>query len=290
MNWPLLIPTAKTRGATSPLLPKRRRGAGGEEDNCSIFLHTPPALSKSIKHVSSVALISIGLNVRTLTLLFYLGVVMTWSQTVLGVASITQVAYTNRAVAPESGWPEGTLALINDPARTVGWNPWFSELPNDVNYYAFEPRSMDDVNRLVARLAGIKGTTVHLRLNPDAEAARIGYTGDFKWPSNTAAVLAIGNQATLDHWFQRQSETRPGVRKFGLSELSKPPMALPPTLTLYTGQPVVNLQTLQVPKGVTLAADIPEGVRKMNDPNLKAILDFVAKWNAFLDSQRSGDK
>lgn len=41
-----------------------------------------------------------------------------------------------------AAWPEGAGELVNDPARTTGWNSWFTEWPNDVNQYGFDIRTM----------------------------------------------------------------------------------------------------------------------------------------------------
>ena len=44
-----------------------------------------------------------------------------------------------QAHVPES-WPDGAGEIVNDPARTEGWNSWFTEWPSDVNQYAFPGR------------------------------------------------------------------------------------------------------------------------------------------------------
>lgn len=194
------------------------------------------------------------------------------------IASVSQVAYAGRPVESRPGWPEGTVALINDPVRTTGWNPWFSELPNDVNYYGFEPQNMDDVNRLIQKLSDIKGTKVHLRLNPSPEASPFGYVST-RWNPRTAAVLTLGNQEVLNRWFSRNPEIRPGVRKFGVSELSKPPVAMPPTLTLYVGQLLFDLDRLKVPPGVMVEPDVTPAQRKEqpDSATIKAIDHFVSR-------------
>ena len=55
----------------------------------------------------------------------------------LAMSGTSQVAWRGKAVAVQPDWPEGVLDLVNDPLRTEGWNPWFSECPNDMNFYAF---------------------------------------------------------------------------------------------------------------------------------------------------------
>jgi hypothetical protein len=59
---------------------------------------------------------------------------------VLAMSSTSQVAWRDKPVPAQPDWPAGVLDLVNDPLRTEGWNPWFSECANDVNFYAF-PKS-----------------------------------------------------------------------------------------------------------------------------------------------------
>ena len=67
------------------------------------------------------------------------------------IAWTEQVAVPGKAVskqaADDHGWPAGTLDVINDSCRTTGWQPIFSELPNDVEYYLLDVKSAEDVAR-----------------------------------------------------------------------------------------------------------------------------------------------
>lgn len=74
-----------------------------------------------------------------------------------------------------AGWPEGVGELVNDPARTSGWNSWFTEWPNDVHQYAFEIKSTDDLNRLIAKLAAIKSELRQIRLSHQKEPSGLGW-------------------------------------------------------------------------------------------------------------------
>ena len=73
-----------------------------------------------------------------------------------GMAGTSVIAAPGRKVSAHDAWAEGVVELVNDQVRTKGWNSFFSEWPNDVNQYAMEAKSMDDVNRLMQKLAAIK--------------------------------------------------------------------------------------------------------------------------------------
>ena len=68
-------------------------------------------------------------------------------------------------------WPKGVLRLINDPLRTGGWNPGFSECPNDGYYFGMDVRQPEDVNHLIKVLAAIEAKTLRLNLDPAEGAA-----------------------------------------------------------------------------------------------------------------------
>jgi len=65
----------------------------------------------------------------------------------MGMAGMDHVANKGQvysdAVAEQWEWPAGVMELVNDPLRTDGWLPWFSELPNDVNYFHREAQGKD---------------------------------------------------------------------------------------------------------------------------------------------------
>lgn len=92
------------------------------------------------------------------------------------MSGTSQVAWRDKPVPVQPDWPAGVLDLVNDPLRTEGWNPWFSEWPNDVNYYAFKVSGTNDVNRLTAKLAAIKGAKPQILLNPGKEARVLAFT------------------------------------------------------------------------------------------------------------------
>lgn len=167
-------------------------------------------------------------------------------------ASTDQVAWPGKAVEQREGWHAGALSVINDPTRTTGWNPWFSELPNDVNHYGFEPRTTGEVQRLIEKVAAITGAVV--RLSPGHEAVWSGWGGKSQWSRKTAVVFSLGNQKVLDDWFQRLPHTN-GVRKFGVHQYAKVPSAMPPTLVIYVGHPAIDLDQLKLSEKVNVVAE-----------------------------------
>src|SRR6476620_11318347 len=74
---------------------------------------------------------------------------------VWAIAGFSPVASEGQKVEENLQWPAKMIDVVNDPARTVGWNSWFSECPNDVNHYAFVAKSTDDLNRVLKKLAGV---------------------------------------------------------------------------------------------------------------------------------------
>jgi hypothetical protein len=197
------------------------------------------------------------------------------AQPALAMSGTSHVAWSGQPVAGVVGWPQGTLALINDPLRTDGWNPWFSECANDVNFYEYRIRSTEDANRLLQLLAGIKNPHATLRLNPGRQATVLGFTAALPETNHTAAVFSVGNETQLREWYQRLPETKPGVRRFGINEFTNAPDSLPPTLTLYVGHQAVDLQKLQIPDTVAVVADVP-AAGKGTEAAVKAIEAFMS--------------
>ena len=108
------------------------------------------------------------------------------------VASKGQPAYVQET------WPDGVAALVNDPARTTGWNDWFSEWPNDVNQYAMEVQSVEDVNRLIEKLAAVKADVKEIRLCAMKEPAGLGWVTRIPEGNKIAVMFSIGDQTWLE--------------------------------------------------------------------------------------------
>jgi hypothetical protein len=200
----------------------------------------------------------------------------TVTSTAFARAGYRQVASPGQPVAPQPGWPEGAIELVNDEARTVGWNFFFSELPNGLDHYALAAKSTDDLNRLIEKLAAIKAKGASVQLAPGREYPTGGFSF-LKLGNGIPAVLALGNQERLNQWYSRLEEIEPGVRKFGVHQYTEPPTALPPTLTIYVEHPVVDLSKLVIPEGITTrkVEPAPQQRTPESDAALKAIDDFL---------------
>jgi hypothetical protein len=195
------------------------------------------------------------------------------------MSSTDQVAWRDKPVKAQADWPEGVLDLVNDPLRTEGWHPWFSEWPNDVNHYTFQISGTNDVNHLITKLAAIKNAKAQVLLYPDNEARGLGFTTVLKEGNGAAAVFSIGSQERINQWYQHLKEGEPGVRVFGVHRFRKPPEAQPPTLALHVGNEAIDLKALKIPPSVVVKAVVPAADRaKGTNPALvKAIDDFVAE-------------
>jgi hypothetical protein len=155
------------------------------------------------------------------------------------------------AMASAHGWPDGVLALVNDPLRTVVWQGFFSELPNDRVNATFRLASPADVEHLVQLLAQIRAAGVRLELEPgDGPADPLGSEGR----TVPGASFTVGNQEQLSAWFDRLPEVAPGVRQFGVHRSETRPVAAPPTLVLYVDNPHVRLETLEIPAQIAVEA------------------------------------
>lgn len=177
--------------------------------------------------------------------------------------------------AKQLDWPDGSLPLVNDPARVRGYHPWFSQLPNAGRFFDFDVKSMDDVNRLVALLGEVKAAGPVLEISPLA-----GADGPENKGPSTGAHLSITSQAELDRWFDRLTEEE--KKKFRTAER---PIAPPPTLTIYAGHAAIDLAKLRVPARVTLASGVT--IRDRQDAGKDAGLkQRIAQVEAFLKERR----
>lgn len=209
------------------------------------------------------------------------------SAVLLGAPSVVWAIAGFRAVATEGNrveenlqWPGKMIDVVNDPARTVGWNFWFSECPNDVNHYAFVAKSTDDLNRVLKKLAAVdaRGTTVIFTLGKEFPVGNFSF---LKKGNSAAAVLAFGNQTTINQWYVhlREPDGEPGVKKFGVNRYTEPPKAMSPTLTIYALNPAVDIEKLVIPAAITVAATITKEEREARkaEAPLKAIDALLLK-------------
>jgi hypothetical protein len=156
-------------------------------------------------------------------------------------------------------WPAGVGDLVNAPSRSSGWNSWFSEWPNDVNHYAFEIESTEDINGLLEKLAAIKSDLRQIRLSYMKEPKGLGWVTQIPEGNGIAVIFSIGDQARIDEWFKQ-------VRKpFGQMEFIGTPVAVPPTLTIFVQNETVELDKLKIPEGIDiLAGPVPAVFHKSN--------------------------
>jgi hypothetical protein len=196
------------------------------------------------------------------------------AQQACAMSGTGQVASPGQSVMTVTNWPEGTMKLVNDPLRTFGWNPFFSELPNEVNIYEYTIRETADVNHLIELLAAVKSTNATVLLSPDKQSQVRGNTSD---KIKTAVTFSVGDQQRLDEWYGRLPEVEPGVRGLGLWRYKEAPITTPPTLTIFAGHEAINLKQLKIPKDVKVIAQIGHA-KKETEQTIKAINEFVADW------------
>lgn len=169
------------------------------------------------------------------------------------VATKGQLAYVQET------WPKGVAEIVNDPVRTTGWNDWFSEWPNDVNQYAMDAQSVEDVNRLIAKLAAVKSDLKEIRLCAMKEPVGFGWLTSVPKGNQIPMMFSIGDQTRLDQWYAHVR------RPFGQIEFEACPVAVPPTLTIFVQNPVIELERLNIPKEIlVLEGYIPSGFHKSN--------------------------
>lgn len=167
---------------------------------------------------------------------------------VLAVGGSEFIAAKGQPASVSPGWPEGSAELVNDPLRTSGWNSWFSEWPNDVNQYAFEVRSTDDLNRLIEKLAAIQSDVRQIRLSHLKEPNGLGWVTCIPKGNKIPVIFSIGDQTVIDKWYKR-------VRKpFGKMEFTAAPVAVPPTLTIFAQNNSVKLDELKIPEGIDVSS------------------------------------
>jgi hypothetical protein len=171
----------------------------------------------------------------------------------------TVVASKGAAATISATWPEGVGDLVNDAARTSGWRPWFTEWPNDVQHYAYDVKSTDEINALIVKLAATKSDVRQLRLSYLPEPAQLGWVTRLPDGNGIPVIFSVGDQGRVDEWYKN-------VRKpFGKMEFFAAPVAVPPTLTIFVQNKAVDLDKLTVPKGITvLSGNVPGIFHRFN--------------------------
>ncbi len=150
------------------------------------------------------------------------------------------VAWKGRRVDVSPSWPQGVAEVLNDPTRTDGWNPWFTGYPNDVNHYAFEVETMDDLNRIITKLAACRCKVREIKLSHEQEPTSLGFVSGLPKGNKYVCLFSIGDQAWIDRFY---SAAGPPF-----------PIALPPTLTIYVQNEIVDLDELEIPMSINVSA------------------------------------
>ena len=195
--------------------------------------------------------------------LVLLVVVVLLPATAFPAGGTSKIASNGQPVPAAEHWPAGLEAVVNDPARTDGWNAWFTEWPNDVVHYQHRfaaPEQTDvtattRINALLKKFAAIRAGELHVHLSPQSEPRGYGWVSSLPEGNGTPVMLSIGNQQRIDEWYRRL-----GGEKFGVMEFTAAPVAVPPTLTIYTRNPAVDLDRLEIPDRLTVTVGGVPGV------------------------------
>jgi len=190
-----------------------------------------------------------------------------------GRGGTRDIAWKGRPADISASWPIGVGDLLNDPARTDGWNPYFSGYPNDVSHYGFDIGSIDDLNRIIEKLAACKCNVRRIQLSYEKEPTSLGFVSGLPKGNNIACLVSIGDQSVIDQFYAAT------IRSF--------PIAMPPTLTIYVQNAKVDLDRLEIPDSIAVSAGSIVSTRKPLDAASRATADRIAKFlNA--RSEKSG--
>jgi hypothetical protein len=202
------------------------------------------------------------------------------------------IARPGQAAHINEHWPKGVDEIVNDQTRTRGWNSSFSEWPSDVQQFALEIKSYDDLQRLIKNLAALKGKK-QVVLSALSEPRALGFVTRLDEGNHIPVIFSIGDQEQINEWYKH-------VRKpFGKIEFVDVPVAVPPTLTLFVGHDLIHLDELEIPEGIDVrfgyvptvfhkantkqeqkAGTIPPKIltRKSLSPEQQKIFDKIEAW------------
>ena len=191
-------------------------------------------------------------RILSLVLAVVLSVEMTSLARAVGGTSV--IAKKGEPISPHKGWPDGVSKLLKHETRGTGWNDWFSEWPNDVDHYEFQVTSIDEVNDVINQFAKIEvaegSPRPEIHLCPAASPKGFGWVSKFPNDRKLPMIFAIGDQERMDQWYKSFIEPRGGT--FGVMRFEEVPVAVPPTLTLFVGEPVIDLEKLNIPESVVV--------------------------------------
>lgn len=190
--------------------------------------------------------------IRILATLLAITLLIETSSLATAASGTSVIAEKGGPVYEHESWPEGVGTLLKHETRGTGWNDWFTQWPNDVEHFEFQVTSMDEVNDVIDQFAQIevaKGSPPpEIHLCPAASPKGFGWVSKFPHDRKLPMIFAIGDQQRMDKWYKSFLEPRGG--KFGVMQFEEVPVAVPPTLTLFVGEPVIDLEKLKIPDGV----------------------------------------
>ncbi len=196
----------------------------------------------------------------------------------------------NPVIIDLAPYPDGTKALVNHALRADGWRPWFTEWPNDVIHFSFDAKTNEEAQAIVDAFAAIKARGKQVRLSAQQEPTNIGWVSRIPGGRKIPMLFTTGDQSTVDEWYKH-------VRKpFGQIEFAAVPVAVPPTLTIFVGNPTVKLRELKIPRDVeVIHAMVPRKFQRWNDkeadkaaayiPVIPAEVKQVSEINAFIQKR-----
>ncbi|MEX0937611.1 MAG: hypothetical protein WDZ59_07100 [Pirellulales bacterium] len=209
---------------------------------------------------------------HSLSLVCVAAIVLLAPNAALAAGGTSIVATEGQAAHVSKAWPEGVAELVNDPVRTTGWNSWFTEWPNDVNQYAMEIKSTDDLNRLIRKLAAVESDLLQIRLSDLAEPKGLGWVTSVPEGNDIPVIFSIGDQERIDQWYAHVRQP------FGVMEFVAAPVAVPPTLTLFVQNEAVKLDELEIPEGISVTFGyVPTVFHKSNTTLEQAREEEAAK-------------
>ncbi len=189
-----------------------------------------------------------------------------------GIGGTRDVAWKGRPVDISASWPSGVGDLLDDSVRTDGWSPYFSGYPNDVSHYGFEIGNMDDLNRIIQKLAACKSKVRRIQLSHEKEPTSLGFVSGLPEGNNIACLFSIGDQSVIDKFY---AAARPPF-----------PVAMPPTLTIYVQNLKVDLDRIEIPDSITVSVGSIVSNRKNLDAAARSTAEGIDKFlNARAESR-----
>lgn len=182
--------------------------------------------------------------IATATTVLITGIAWGWATT-LTVAGRSQKV--PKSLAAAHHWPEGSLELVNDPLRWRVHEVWVNGTL--AHYVDYRPETKEDLARLVRRTCEeIPWSNLTVYLHPDAEARFVSALDEYA-PGNRISVIL-----RLSEPIRGFLDDAPRVPFLDFDNFFLPPSLngirreqLETSLTLYTGSPLVDLSTLQIP-------------------------------------------